>query len=187
MPVCRLRTYEPEDAEPLWEAAGVATEAVRPAAVLAFQDTDLVRLEIVCAVGNERSQRVAVRARAVREGLLRRRLILHGQPVDAVRSALCGSPRGSLHGPGARTFAALARANLASRRWPGLTRTALYALTLVLALISLAIYADIHDVAPPGASNAFVFVVVPIASWLLRAAVLVPLLVSRGRSSRSLP
>ena len=63
---------------------GVATEAARQAADFAFRTTDLVRVEIVCAVGNERSQRVAARAGAVREGLLRRRLLIHGQPVDAV-------------------------------------------------------------------------------------------------------
>lgn len=63
---------------------GVATEAVRQAARFAFRETDLVRLEIVCAVGNARSQRVAERAGAVREGVLRQRLLLHGEPVDAV-------------------------------------------------------------------------------------------------------
>jgi RimJ/RimL family protein N-acetyltransferase len=67
---------------------GVATEAVRQAAAFAFQKTDLVRLEIVCAVGNERSQRVALRVGAVCEGVLRRRLILHGEPVDAVMYSL---------------------------------------------------------------------------------------------------
>jgi RimJ/RimL family protein N-acetyltransferase len=68
---------------------GVATEAVRQLAELAWRDTDLVRLEIVCAVGNERSQRVAERAGAVREGVLRSRLLLHGRPVDAVMYGLC--------------------------------------------------------------------------------------------------
>jgi len=67
---------------------GVATETVRQAADFAFQNTDLVRLEIVCAVGNERSQRVAARAGAVREGVLRHRLMIHGQPVDAVMFSL---------------------------------------------------------------------------------------------------
>ena len=67
---------------------GVATEAARQVADFTFQNTDLKRLEIVCAVGNERSQRVAVRAGAVREGLLRHRLLLHGQPVDAVMYSL---------------------------------------------------------------------------------------------------
>ena len=67
---------------------GVATEAVRKVADFAFEHTDLVRLEIVCAVGNAASQRVAERAGAVREGVLRHRLLLHGQPVDAVMYSL---------------------------------------------------------------------------------------------------
>jgi ribosomal-protein-serine acetyltransferase len=70
---------------------GVATEAVRQAADFAFQKTDLVRLEIVCALGNERSQRVALRAGAVREGILRRRLLIHGHSVDAVMHSLVRS------------------------------------------------------------------------------------------------
>jgi RimJ/RimL family protein N-acetyltransferase len=67
---------------------GVATEAVRQLARFAFGHTDLVRLEIVCAIGNERSQRVAERARARREGVLRHRLMVHGEPVDAVMYSL---------------------------------------------------------------------------------------------------
>jgi RimJ/RimL family protein N-acetyltransferase len=67
---------------------GVATEAARQAAEFAFRTTDLVRLEIVCAVGNEASQRVAERAGATREGVLKQRLRLHGQPVDAVMFSL---------------------------------------------------------------------------------------------------
>jgi ribosomal-protein-serine acetyltransferase len=67
---------------------GVATEAVRQVAEFAFRTTDLVRLEIVCAVGNDASQRVAERAGALREGVLRRRLWLHGRPVDAVLYSL---------------------------------------------------------------------------------------------------
>ena len=71
---------------------GVATQAVRRAAAFAFRNTDLVRLEIVCAVGNERSQRVAVRSGAAREGVLPRRLVLHGHPVDAVVYSLVREP-----------------------------------------------------------------------------------------------
>lgn len=63
---------------------GVATEVVRLLGEWAFRETDLVRLEIVCAVGNVRSQRVAERAGALREGVLRDRILLHGGPVDAV-------------------------------------------------------------------------------------------------------
>jgi RimJ/RimL family protein N-acetyltransferase len=67
---------------------GVATAAARQTAEFAFQQTDFVRLEIVCAVRNERSQRVAERAGAVREGVLRHRLLVHGQPLDAVMYSL---------------------------------------------------------------------------------------------------
>ena len=67
---------------------GVATEVVRQLEQFAFQHTDLVRLEIICAVGNERSQRVAERAGAVREGVMRSRLLLHDRPVDAVMYSL---------------------------------------------------------------------------------------------------
>ena len=72
---------------------GVATEAVRQVAEFAFRETDLVRLEIVCAVGNLRSQRVAERAGAEREGVLRNRLIIHGRPVDAVMFSLVRGER----------------------------------------------------------------------------------------------
>ncbi len=67
---------------------GVAREAVRQTAEFAFRNTDLVRLEIVCAVENRRSQRVAEAVGAVREGVLRNRLQLHGQSTDAVMYSL---------------------------------------------------------------------------------------------------
>jgi len=67
---------------------GVATAAVRQLAAFAFRKTDLVRLEIVCAVANAASQRVAERAGAMREGILRHRLQLHGRHVDAVMYSL---------------------------------------------------------------------------------------------------
>ena len=63
---------------------GVAAAAVALVSRFAFDRTDLVRLEIVCAVGNRRSQRVAEKAGAVREGVLRDRLLVHGAPHDAV-------------------------------------------------------------------------------------------------------
>jgi RimJ/RimL family protein N-acetyltransferase len=71
---------------------GVATEAVRQLRRFAFENTNLVRLEIVCAVGNQASQRVAEAAGAFREGVLRSRLIVHGSPADAVmHSLVCGA------------------------------------------------------------------------------------------------
>jgi ribosomal-protein-serine acetyltransferase len=63
---------------------GVASESARQMAAFAFRNTDLMRLEIVCAVENRRSQRVAELVGAVREGVLRNRLQLHGKAVDAV-------------------------------------------------------------------------------------------------------
>ena len=63
---------------------GVATAAVQLLAQWAFSHTGLVRLEIVTAVNNRASQRVAERAGAVREGLLRKRLQVHGVWHDAI-------------------------------------------------------------------------------------------------------
>ncbi len=63
---------------------GVARTAVGKLADWAFGNTDLARLEIVCAVGNERSQRAAAAAGATREGILHDRLLVHGRWHDAV-------------------------------------------------------------------------------------------------------
>jgi RimJ/RimL family protein N-acetyltransferase len=63
---------------------GVAARAVGQLARWAFSHTELHRLEIIAAVGNQRSQRVAEKAGATREGVLRGRLCLHGTPHDAV-------------------------------------------------------------------------------------------------------
>jgi ribosomal-protein-serine acetyltransferase len=69
----------------------VAPAAIREIARFAFTQTDLVRLEIVCAIGNTRSQRAAEHAGAVREGVLRDRLFLHDRPVDAVMYSIARS------------------------------------------------------------------------------------------------
>jgi RimJ/RimL family protein N-acetyltransferase len=71
---------------------GVTSQAVRLLAEWAFANTNLERLEIVAAVGNVRSQRVAEKADALREGLLRSRLYLHGQPHDAVVYSIIRTP-----------------------------------------------------------------------------------------------
>lgn len=63
---------------------GYATRATRLLAEFAFHDLGLQRVEIVAAVGNLPSQRVAEKARAYREGILRNRLVIHGTPHDAV-------------------------------------------------------------------------------------------------------
>lgn len=70
---------------------GLAPAAARLAADYAFKQTALVRLEIVCAVDNLRSQRAAEKTGAVREGVLRSRLVLNGKPTDAVMYGIARS------------------------------------------------------------------------------------------------
>ena len=80
-------------------------------------------------------------------------------------------------------FVALVLADVVSKRWSALTRATLHSVMLVLPLGSLAIYGDVA-LGPPMAKTAFVFVVVPPASWLLIAiAVLIAALIS-GKMSR---
>ena len=67
---------------------GVATRATRLAARFGFAELGLHRIEIVAAVDNIASQRVAERAGAVREAILRRRLSINGLPHDAVLFSL---------------------------------------------------------------------------------------------------
>jgi ribosomal-protein-serine acetyltransferase len=67
---------------------GVATVAVGLIRDWAFENTDLVRLEIVIACGNLASHRVAAKAGAAIEGLLTRRLVLHGNVHDATMFSL---------------------------------------------------------------------------------------------------
>jgi ribosomal-protein-serine acetyltransferase len=63
---------------------GVATEAARLIRDWGFQNTDLIRLELVIAAENVASQRVAGKSGAIREGILRSRLLLHGVAHDAI-------------------------------------------------------------------------------------------------------
>jgi ribosomal-protein-serine acetyltransferase len=67
---------------------GLATAAVRLAARFGLEELKLQRLEIVTAVGNLASQRVAEKAGAVREGVLRNRLLMQGKPQNAVMHSL---------------------------------------------------------------------------------------------------
>jgi hypothetical protein len=80
-------------------------------------------------------------------------------------------------------FIVLVLANVLSKRWTVLTRATLYSVTLVLTLSSLAIYGDVA-LGPPRAKTAFVFVVVPPASWLLIAIVVPIAALISGRPSR---
>ncbi|MEP0764930.1 MAG: GNAT family N-acetyltransferase [Fimbriimonadia bacterium] len=67
---------------------GVATAAARLAARFALEVMGLVRVYILADVENLPSQRVAEKAGAVREGVLRNALVLRGEPRDAVGYSL---------------------------------------------------------------------------------------------------
>jgi ribosomal-protein-serine acetyltransferase len=67
---------------------GVATEATRLIARFGLERLGLERIEIVVAVGNEPSMRVAEKAGAKREGTLRNRLTMHGTSYDAAMFSL---------------------------------------------------------------------------------------------------
>ena len=73
---------------------GIAADAVRLLVDWAFSQTELFRLEIIASVENVASQRVAEKAGARREGVLRGRLQLHGRMHDAaVYSFVRSSPK----------------------------------------------------------------------------------------------
>jgi hypothetical protein len=80
-------------------------------------------------------------------------------------------------------FVALVWAHVVSKHWSVLTRATLYSVMLILALGSLAIYGE-AALGPPRPKPAFVFLVVPLASWLLIAAVLPIAALISGRRSR---
>ena len=67
---------------------GAATEATQLLSEFGFSALNLARIEIVVAVGNFPSLRVAEKAGALREGLLRNRLIHRGAPRDAYMFSL---------------------------------------------------------------------------------------------------
>jgi ribosomal-protein-serine acetyltransferase len=62
---------------------GIATAATILTRDWGFANTDLVRIEILVAVGNLASRRVAEKSGAVYEGTLRTRLTVHGTRHDA--------------------------------------------------------------------------------------------------------
>ncbi|KAE8766867.1 putative N-acetyltransferase p20-like [Hordeum vulgare] len=80
---------------------GIATRAVVMAAAAAFAEWPwLLRLEAVADVENPASQRVLEKAGFVREGVLRRYVVLKGTPRDMVMFSLVAasdSPEGHAH------------------------------------------------------------------------------------------
>lgn len=67
---------------------GIATAAARRVAKYAFETLDIERIEIVAAVENRASQRVAEKLGASREGILRRRMRVGDTQHDAVSYSL---------------------------------------------------------------------------------------------------
>lgn len=63
---------------------GIATAAVRLISRFALEELGLNRLDILMPVDNRSSQRVAQKAGAKREGILRNRLVIRGSAYDAV-------------------------------------------------------------------------------------------------------
>ncbi len=70
---------------------GIATTAARLAADFGFSELGLQRIELPVPVGNAAGARVAEKLGARREGVLRNRLRLHGEPVGAVLYGLLPS------------------------------------------------------------------------------------------------
>jgi RimJ/RimL family protein N-acetyltransferase len=73
--------------------AGYAAEAAGALAAWAFRVHRLHRIEVVVMVGNQRSERTALRLGATREGVARNRVTLHGQPRDATVFSLIPGDR----------------------------------------------------------------------------------------------
>jgi hypothetical protein len=80
-------------------------------------------------------------------------------------------------------FVALASANVVSRRWPAPIRATLYSVTLLVTLGSLAVYGA-DALRPPQSQAAFVYVIVPPASWLLCAIAIAAAASISGRRLR---
>ena len=76
---------------------GVGTTAVRQLVQWAFNNTALVRLEVVVSTENAASLRVAEKSGALSEGVLKKRLLLHGIWHDAVMLSFVRTGKLSRH------------------------------------------------------------------------------------------
>ena len=74
---------------------GIATRAARLMAQFGFENVGLHRIEILTAVPNLASQRVAEKVGATREAVLRHRLLIGGASQDAVMFSLIPEDLGS--------------------------------------------------------------------------------------------
>ena len=110
--------------------------------------------------------------------------LLHAAALAAVVAAAGGSAGAVLwvgrHNPSSvllllfalwvvSPFIGLQLADMFSKRWSVRTQATFHSVTLALALASLAVYWYVA-LTPPTPTPAFVFLVVPLASWLLMAA-----------------
>jgi hypothetical protein len=79
-------------------------------------------------------------------------------------------------------FVCFLLADAMSKRWPALIRETLHILILCVAAASMAIYGRVAF-GPPMPQQAFAFLTVPLASWLIAAVSLsIAALISRSRS-----
>ncbi len=76
---------------------GAATEAARLVARFGFDQLGLLRIEIVVAIENLASQRVAAKLGALREGLLRNRILVNDAPHHAFMHSLVPEDMASWH------------------------------------------------------------------------------------------
>jgi len=75
-------------------------------------------------------------------------------------------------------FIGLLVACLLSRRWPLVTRKVLFILMILLAIGSVVGYSGV--LTPPGSKPAFIFLIVPLISWIL-IAIIIPVSISQAR------
>jgi ribosomal-protein-serine acetyltransferase len=81
---CNLGYWVKTDAQ----CQGTATEAAALLIKFGFEQLKLNRIEIIAEITNVASQRVAEKVGAVREGVMRKRIILRGEARDAVLFAV---------------------------------------------------------------------------------------------------
>lgn len=67
---------------------GIASSIVGLLAGFAFEILKLNRVEIIPAIGNKASQRVAIKAGAIREGVLRKRIVVGDKIYDGIMFSL---------------------------------------------------------------------------------------------------
>jgi len=72
---------------------GIAVRAARLVAAFGLEQVGLTRIEIVAALNNRPSRRVAEKSGAALEAVARNRLIDRGKPIDAAVYALVPAPR----------------------------------------------------------------------------------------------